>query len=418
MWPFDEALLSAQEESYAYTGDLLRMFESLVELYQEHYYGFPRQGDDVLVPERAARHIQLALGELNKTRNRPKTPLDALRATESSVYGPREIEEIQEVLNSVGIGGGAAEPDSADEKTREPSTTPTPAGRKGEVGAAQKPAPAASSRPATKRAPPQVPPTPPVNGTTASTPSPGSGGGESEPTAPVPESGSTRHDMPRKSPINNEKGDARPKSGTEAKRQNGDRSGGERVRGRPRVSGSPQQAAPPIAPSALKGLHDKLTALERRLERQERANASSPGGPSAAGSAPHARLEQVVHQTTQLRQEQGALRTGLASLREKIAQLEGALKDAASRKQELEVEPGPRTRRELEALKGGLEALESEQVEIKQRLADIEAWLDTMKSVVASLANQVSQLEGVIGASEPTPAPPAKLLGLLTRKKS
>lgn len=418
MWPFDEALLSAQEESYAYTGDLLRMFESLVKLYQEHYYEFPRQGEDVLIPERAARHIQLALGELNKTRNRPKTPLDALRATESSVYGPREIEEIQEVLNSVGNGGGTAKPDSADEKTREPSTTPAPQGREEDGGVEQKPAPAPSSHPVAKREPPRVPPTSPVNGSTASTPSPSRRGDESEPTAPAQESGNARHDMPRKSPISNGKGDARSKSGTEAKRQNGDRSGGERVRGRPRVSGSPQQVAPPITPSALKELHNKLTALEHRLGRLERANASFPGGPGAAGSAPHARLEQVVHQTTQLRQEQGALRTGLASLREKIAQLEGALKDVASGKQESEMEPGPRTRRELEALKAGLEALESEQVEIKQRLADIEAWLDTMKSVLASLADQVSQLEGVIGASEPTPAPPAKLLGLLTRKKS
>ena len=53
-------------------------------------------------------------------------------------------------------------------------------------------------------------------------------------------------------------------------------------------------------------------------------------------------------------------------------------------------------------------ALESEQLELRQKIEDVEAWLETLESVLASLTNQVANLEKAVGKSNPTPAPPKK----------
>lgn len=61
-------------------------------------------------------------------------------------------------------------------------------------------------------------------------------------------------------------------------------------------------------------------------------------------------------------------------------------------------------------------ALESERLELQQKIDGIEAWLETLESVLASLTNQVANLEKAVGKSNPTPAPLKKLTDLLTRK--
>ena len=415
MWPFEEALLSAREEGYAFTGDMQRMFHELVELYQEHYYGFPKKEGDVFLPERASRHIKLALSALSKTRNRPKTPLEALKATESSVYGPREIDEIREVLSSAGnehrpgeVGSGAGEPPPASEGM---DHTPEDDQRSDQEAPSSE-----TANPGGKRPPPNVPTSSPVRGTTA--PPTGKAADGNGKGAQQSRGRTETEEANRAGPVesNATAQETGPTPSPGKQPDQGARTG--RTPAAPKSPPGAPKAPPAVASPTLKALGDKVEALAGRLARLEKVPPPPPAGSNPGLDARIARLEQALAQAAQLGKQNDAMRTELASLRSQVVQLERGLKEAVSSQQEVKGRTDPQTGRELKALKASVEALESEQLELQQRITDIEAWLETMKAVLASLTNQLTALEKVVGTSEPTPAPPKKLLDLLTRKKS
>ncbi|ADR37785.1 hypothetical protein Ocepr_2337 (plasmid) [Oceanithermus profundus DSM 14977] len=408
MWPFDEELTPASRVAYPFSGTKARQFAALIELYSKHYYPLPQDGEETLLPERAREHVMLALARLGAVEMDPAKLLRALEETKGEVYGPEEIEELRGVLqnqhNAEANEEGAREPgaqnpegptpeppgDDAIKKVAPPE--PRANGNAPTVSVISEPSPSGFVSPRRRRESAA-----PEGGARAER--------KEESVAPPADPAKKNAGAPpaearsKRSPAKNTEAPKRP------------------PQPQPDMGTSRRHAPIPPAPFA-EGLVQRIEALEAKVAGMHSgmSRTPTPGNMAPAIEQRLAAIEQAVKQGAQAGQAVERLQRELAAQRQQITQLERRVAEAEKRA--AQTPPTEKLRTGLEELKLGVEALETEQLELRQKLEEVQAWLETLKSVLATLTGQVTALEEVVGHSEPTPAPPRKLLDLLTRKKS
>ena len=411
MWPFDEELTPMSKATYPFSGGKAKLFSALVDLYDQHYYALPRDDEDVVLPARALEHVKLALARLSPEEADTAELLRALEATRQEVYGPHELEEIREVLISQegegkgkeGVqesGGPSSQEGAPQHQGNEAAEINAPPGAKGgnkspKVSAALEPSSVGFVSPRQLRT--------------------GAATGED-----VKLADGAQHDLEdagshpekteeheRQQSVQNQVKREPAKGSSSFKHPQRKQSGGSAAR--------PHPSAPTV--QIAEGLAQRIAALEAQVAgiRSRPVHPASPGGLAPALEQRIAALERAMKQGVQAGQDIERLQKELATQRQQIVQLQQQVAD--TQKRVAQSQPSEKLSQNFAELRREMEALEAEQLEMRQGLKDVQAWLDTLKSMLATLTSQVASLEEVVGQSDPTPAPPRKLLDLLTRKK-
>jgi len=416
-WSFEEELFSIEREAKELTGGTLELFHSLVRLYEEKYYPLPRDNGEVCLPERASRHISLALARLGGQEAAGEDAMvAALKKSELMVYGPGEIEEVRKVVSSHAAGDANAETTDGTGKSNGSEAPKKTADANIRADESESATAKVSKR--TPRAPVAPPPNQagpsnvePQNSTTRL--AKGNGGSSSRHVE-------NSHEPPQKGSdaIIAGQSDASQEADERERRKPAPVVPPKKARSATRSSVPAKGKTQPSAmPGADKGIEARLRAIESWMASMNRR----PTHQTSGGMAPNAEmrlanLEREVKNIGAMRAGIEGLRKEISSLRARLEQLERA-KATASNPVHVANETEARAHKELQALKRGLEAIEAEQLELKQAIAEVAPWMETFKSIVAALSAQVEELQKNVAGAESTPAPPRKLIDLVMRKK-